>query len=67
MFAPTTTTDGIRLEIVGVGIDIAANAEGGGIAGVRERLASLYGRTAALEIERREAGDSVAVLQIPHE
>ena len=63
----TTTTGEIRLEIVGVGIDIAANAEGGGIASVRGRLASLYGRTAALEIERRGPGDSVAILQMPYD
>ncbi len=60
---------GIHLEIVGVGIDLAAEAEaeGGSIAGVRARLASLYGPTATLALERRNAGDSVARLQIPCE
>jgi len=63
----TATTGGICLEIIGVGIDLTAGADGGIVAGVRGRLTSLYGRTAALALERREARESVAILQIPHE
>ncbi|MCC6193161.1 MAG: histidine kinase [Burkholderiales bacterium] len=61
----TATTDAIRLEIVGIGIDLTV--ENGGVAGVRGRLQSLYGGNAALAFERRDAGESVAILRIPHE
>lgn len=58
---------GIHLEIDGVGIDLVAEADGGSIAGVRARLAALYGRAATLAFERTEADDSVARLKIPYE
>jgi glucose-6-phosphate-specific signal transduction histidine kinase len=57
----------IRVEIVGVGIDLTEEVEGDRVTGVRERLAALYGPTAALALERREAGESVATLRIPRE
>ena len=63
----TAKNGGIRLEIVGVGIDLTTEVEGGSIAGVRGRLASLYGRAAEFALERRDAGDSAAILQLPHE
>jgi len=63
----TEKNGGIRLEIVGVGIDLTTEVEGGSIAGVRGRLASLYGRAAEFALERRDAGDSAAILQLPHE
>lgn len=63
----TETTGGICLEVIGAGIDLTADVEGDTVTGVRKRLTSLYGRTATLALERREAGDSVAILQIPRE
>jgi hypothetical protein len=61
----TAIDGGIRLEVACVGMDLTTDVEGGSIGGVRGRLALLYGRTASLEIERRQAGESVAVLRIP--
>jgi len=63
----TAATGAIRVEIVGIGIDLTAEIEGGNIVGVRERLASLYGSAATLALVKREAGESVATLQIPCE
>ena len=63
----TAEDDGLRLEILGGAIDLTVGAEGASITGVRERLASLYGRRAALVLEPRAVGDSVATLQIPLE
>lgn len=63
----TATTTGIRLEILGVGIDLTAEVEDGSIAEVRGRLQSLYGRNAVLAFEQRDLRETAVTLQIPNE
>jgi len=57
----------VRLEVVDSGAGLLPGAEGEGIAGIRERLAALYGSSASLTLRQREDQASEAVLQFPLE
>jgi hypothetical protein len=57
----------VRLEIADSGAGLLPGAEGEGIAGIRERLAALYGSSASLTLRKREDEASEAVLQFPLE
>jgi len=55
----------VRLEIADSGVGFLPETEGDAIAGIRERLAALYGDAARLELRRVDATVSTAVLEIP--
>jgi hypothetical protein len=57
----------VRLEIADSGAGLLPSAEGDGIAGIRERLAALYGSSASLMLRRHGEAASEAVLQFPLE
>jgi signal transduction histidine kinase len=62
----TGIADGkVRLEIADSGVGFLPETEGYAIAGIRERLAALYGDTATLELRSVDATVSTAVLEIP--
>jgi LytS/YehU family sensor histidine kinase len=55
----------LRLIIVDSGAGFVPEAAGDGIAGIRERLAALYGNDARLELTVRDAGSTEAIMEIP--
>ena len=55
----------VRLAIADSGVGFLPETEGDAIAGIRERLAALYGDAARLELRRIDATVSTAVLEIP--
>jgi len=55
----------IRLEIADSGVGFLPETERDAIAGIRERLAALYGDAARLELRRIDATVSTAMLEIP--
>jgi hypothetical protein len=62
----TRIEDGkVRLEIADSGVGFLPDTEGDAIAGIRERLAALYGDAARLNLRRVDATVSTAVLEIP--
>ena len=56
----------LRLEVEddGRGID-ATPGQGLGLANIRERLATLFGDRARLELTGREAGGALAIVEVP--
>lgn len=57
----------LRVEDDGMGIDPAMTLpEGRGLANTRERLKSLYGELAALQIARRPGGGTIATMRVPY-
>ena len=64
----TGIADGkVRFEIADSGVGFLPESAGEGIAGIRERLAELYGSDAHLELQRREDGSTEAVMEMPFE
>jgi len=57
----------VRLEIEDSGAGFGPQAEGEGIARIRERLSALYGSDASLVLRRKEASATEAVLEFRHE
>ena len=55
----------VRIEIAHSGLAFAPDADAEGIAGVRERLAALYGGNASLHLYERPPETSEAVLEFP--
>ena len=57
----------VRLEIADSGVGLLPGAVGEGIAGIRERLAALYGGAASLALHEQADASTEAVLQFPLE
>jgi hypothetical protein len=57
----------LRLLIIDSGAGFIPEADGDGIASIRERLAALYGDDATLDLKRGEAESTHAVMVIPYE
>jgi LytS/YehU family sensor histidine kinase len=57
----------VRLAIADSGVGFLSENQGDGVTGIRERLALLFGERASLALNRREAGATEAVLEIPIE
>jgi len=55
----------IRLEIADSGVGFLPETGGDTVAGIRERLAALYGDAARLDLRRIDATVSMAILEIP--
>lgn len=63
----TVAAGTVRLEIDDSGAGLMPGSEGDGIAGIRERLAALYGNSASLTLQGHDGGSTEAVLEIPLE
>jgi len=61
------TDDKVRLEIADSGVGFLPGSGDDGIAGIRERLSALYGNEASLDLRRRGARATEAVLEIRYE
>ena len=61
------TDDKVRLEIADSGVGFLPGSGDDGIAGIRERLSALYGSEARLDLRRRDARATEAVLEIRYE
>jgi LytS/YehU family sensor histidine kinase len=59
--------DRIRVEISDSGDSDSSGNEGQSIAGIRERLVTLFGTAASLILQRGDGGSSKAILEIPLE
>jgi hypothetical protein len=57
----------VRLEIADSGVGFLPGSGDDGIAGIRERLSALYGSEARLDLRRRDALSTEAVLEIRYE
>jgi len=57
----------LRVQIADSGAGLVPETGAAGIASIRERLAALYGADARLDLRRRDAGATHALLDIPYE
>lgn len=57
----------MQLTIVDTGAGFVTNADGAGVASIRERLAAFYGETGDLALHPSPSGGTEAVLRIPYE
>jgi len=57
----------LRLVVIDRGAGFVPEAQGDGIASIRERLAALYGPNASLDLRRGDVDGTAAILEIPYE
>ena len=57
----------LSLRIADSGAGFVPEADGDGIASIRERLHALYGNAARLSLRRREGGGTEAMIDVPYE